>query len=134
MNFWKVLSTTQESKMKKLFLFILPFLFSCSSVQINGETRLRLETVGSIKKNCMELVGKEVVLEATYRGWDCPSDCGAPPVTRSDVCLEDSTGCIYSTPFLSPINDRGKLVRLLAKVKKKGNECYLEPVRIYEVR
>lgn len=121
--------------MKSFFLlFIGLLLFSCGSVQVNGEGRFRIEKIGRIKENCEKFNGKLVTIKATYRGWNCPKRCGVPPVTRSDVCLEDETGCIYSLPFLSPLKDKGKEVLLSAKVKEKKGMCYVKPVRIYEVK
>jgi len=117
-----------------IFLFPLLFFFSCGSVQFNGEGRFRIEKIGYIKENCEKLLNSEVLIDGIYRGWNCPKECGAPPVTRSDVCITDSTGCIYSTPFLSPIGDSGKRVVFLAKVKEKEGSCYLKAEKVYEVR
>jgi len=120
--------------LRKLVFLTLLLVSSCGSVQINGEGRFRIETIGSIKENCRKFLGRKVVIRGTYRGWSCPKACGIPPVTRSDVCIEDGTGCIYSLPFLSPIKDRGKKVVFSATVKLKGDLCYVKPVRIYEVK
>ena len=117
-------------------LIFLTLLSGCATVNVNGEARVRLFTVGEILKNCPALSGKEVVVEGTYRGWSCPADCRNPGVTRSDVCITDSTGCIYlsGTSGLDPLTDRGKRVRVLALVSRKGSICYLKPEKVDELR
>ena len=116
-------------------LFFLIF-FSCGTVRVNGEANFCLITVGELLKNCPSLLGKEVVVEGTYRGWNCPAVCRNPGVTRSDVCLVDSTGCIYlsGTGGLDPLTDRGKKVRVEGVVSEKNGICYLEPEGIDELR
>jgi len=117
-------------------LLFIALLFSCATVRVNGEARVRLTTVGEILRNCSSMLGKEVVLEGTYRGWSCPAECRNPGITRSDACITDSTGCIYmaGTGGLDPLTDRGKEVRVLAFVSKKGDICYLKPEKVDELR
>lgn len=121
---------------RSIFVVLLLFLSSCASVQVNGEARVRLSTVSQVLKNCPSLVGERVVIEGVYRGWSCPEGCRNPGVTRSDACIVDSTGCIYisGTGGLSPVMDRGKLVRVEGVVSKKGEICYLKPERLDVLR
>jgi len=109
---------------------------SCSTVQINGEARARLEKIGNIHRHCQELSGQVVKIRAKFRGWNCPPECGAPPVTRSDTCLVDETGCIYvyGTAGLDPILDRGKEFLITAKVVWQGGKCYLKVLEKDEVK
>ena len=52
-----------------LFLLFLAGLFSsCASVTVGGETRIRIEKIGKINKECPSVVGKELFLKATYFG------------------------------------------------------------------
>ncbi len=117
-------------------LIFLTLLSGCATVNVNGEARVRFFTIGEILKNCPALSEKEVVVEGTYRGWNCPADCRNPGTTRSDVCITDSTGCIYlsGTGGLDPLIDRGKRVRVLALVSRKGSICYLKPEKVDELR
>ncbi len=116
-------------------VFLL-LISSCGSVTLNTEARLKLFTVGELLKNCPSLLGKEVVVEGTYRGWNCPSACRNPGVTRSDVCLVDSTGCIYlsGTGGLDPLTGRGKRVKVVGVVSERNGICYLKPERVDELR
>lgn len=123
--------------MLRLFtLLFAALLFGCATVSVNGEANVRLTTVGEVLKNCSLMLGKEVVLEGTFRGWSCPAECRNPGITRSDACITDSTGCIYiaGTGGLDPLTDKGKKVRVLAFVSKKGNICYLKPEKVDELR
>jgi hypothetical protein len=109
---------------------------SCSTVQVNGEAGLRPEKVGRIQKHCQELRGQVVKLRARFMGWNCPPECGAPPKTRSDVCLIDDTGCIYAygTGGFDPVLDKGKEFLITAKVVWEGGKCYLKVLDSDEVR
>ena len=117
-------------------LLLLLFFSSCGTVRVNGEANFRLITVGELLKNCPSLLGEEVIVEGTYRGWNCPSACRNPGVTRSDVCLVDSTGCIYlsGTGGLDPLTDRGKRVKVVGVVSERNGICYLKPERVDELR
>jgi len=109
---------------------------SCSTVQVNGEARVRLEKIGTVKRQCRELNGQVVKIRAKFMGWSCPPECGAPPKTRSDACLVDETGCIYAygTGGFDPILDRGKEFTVTARVLREGEKCYLKVLERDEVR
>jgi len=124
--------------MKKVALGLigLALTASCSTVQVNGEARVRLEKIGSIERNCQELSGQVVKLRARFMAWNCPPECGAPPKTRSDVCLVDDTGCIYAygTGGFDPVLDKGKEFLITAQVVWEGGKCYLKVLDRDEVK
>ncbi|NIA12410.1 MAG: hypothetical protein GWP10_22515 [Nitrospiraceae bacterium] len=122
--------------MKKLILFCLILLSSCASVKVNGQTRLRLETIGDIQKRCKSLKGQTMIIDARYLGWNCPEDCKNPLITRSDSCIKDSTGCIYilGTGNLNPITDRGKLFRFKVQPDIRKGICYLKVIAVHEIK
>ncbi len=84
--------------------------------------------IGDIKANPDEYEGKIVTITGRNLGWNC-FECGpGPPVTRSDGCIEDGTGCIYvarGRPF-------GELLKIDGMVKlytKLNITCpYIDPV------
>jgi len=124
--------------MKKILLGLaaVAFTASCSTVQVNGQERIRIETIGKIKKECPQLKERVVKIRAKFLGWSCPSECGAPPKTRSDVCLADESGCIYAygSGGFDPILDKNKEFLVTAKVVWEGNKCYLKVLRKDEVK
>jgi predicted RNA-binding Zn-ribbon protein involved in translation (DUF1610 family) len=89
--------------------------------------------IAYILSHCDTLIGKEVELKATYKGWHCPKNCRNPAITRSDTCWIDNTGCIYSVGFggLSPLKDVGQTHIIRAIVEKTANGiCYLKITKI----
>jgi len=122
---------------KRIISVLFLILSGCSSVQMNGETRIRIENISSILNNCSSLIGKTVTVKAEYKGWDCPSGCKNPGITRSDSCIVDKTGCIYlmGTGKLNPIIDKNKIFLFRAEVETtKDGTCYLKVVKSNEVR
>jgi len=115
---------------KLIWIPVLTLLISCAGLSANSQK----VSVDYILSNCDRLVNKTVQLEARYMGWECPSYCKAPQLTRSDSCVVDSTGCIYvvATGKLNPITDKGKPVVLKAVVKKAPNGiCYLKVIEAH---
>jgi len=119
--------------LKKLLVFpFFTLLAACAPPSKNTPG----VSVGYLSDHCEELLNKTVVVEGYYLGWGCPPDCGAPPLSRSDTCLADRTGCIYlySTGGLNPVSDKGKKVLLTAVVKKSpSGVCYLKVVKAKKV-
>jgi len=118
-----------------LLLALLLFT-SCASVGVTGEGRIRLEKIGTIEKKCQELNGEIVKIRAKFMGWGCPPECGGPPVTRSDTCFIDDTGCIYAygRAGLDPITDKGKELTVTAKVVYSQGKCYIKVIETDEVK
>ena len=110
---------------KKTLLIAIPLVFfSCTGKFPSKETS---------KDFCFSYLGKTVKVQATYKGWECPKNCGPPPLTTSDVCWLINNICLYSLPVakLDPLKDVGKKFFIEAKVlkNKKGN-CYLKVLSI----
>jgi len=62
-------------------------------------TILNVTLIRDIKVNPEAYEGKIVTIVGENLGWNC-TGCGyGPPVTRSDWCIEDETGCIYVTAW-----------------------------------
>ena len=109
----------------KALLIAIPLLFfSCTDKFSFKETS---------KDFCSSYLGKTVKVQATYKGWKCPKDCGPPPITRSDVCWVTNNLCFYSLPVnsLDPIKDVGKQFLIKAKVlKNEQGKCYFKVLTI----
>jgi hypothetical protein len=105
-------------------------LLSCASAIERPDGARDAISIKEIRENCSRFIDSEVVLRAKYMGWRCPKECGAPPLTRSDTCLVDESGCIYAYGLmgLDPINDVGKEVEVKAKVLTFGGKCYLKVI------
>ncbi|WP_457681484.1 hypothetical protein [Thermovibrio sp.] len=121
---------------RALAALLLLFVSSCGTYQVNGNFKFRLIKIGEVEQECRKFEGKDVYVRAKYLGWSCPPECKAPPITRSDTCFVDETGCIYAYGLggLDPIKDRGKSYLIKAKVLKKGNRCYLKVISKDEVK
>ena len=113
--------------MRKFFisLFGLFAFFSCSP---KGETTVTLLHLKELLQDCPRWENREVLLQLTYMGWNCPKDCSHPGITRSDACWVEGHRCIYSagTGLLNPLKDVGKTVTVKARVKRNlRGVCYL---------
>jgi len=110
-------------------LLALSLLNSCALVNTSGEVKMRLEKIGNIQENCHSLIGKEVLVKATYLGWKCPKECRHPEITRSDSCIKDKSGCIYllGKGYLSPLKDSGKtfFIKGIIELSPYNNTCYI---------
>ena len=121
--------------MKRVLSLILLGAALCGcSATVNGQARFRT-TVGFIQSHCSSLLGKEVVIEGIYKGWDCPPDCPNPGNTRSDACVFEGKSCIYllGTGGLDPLKDLNKRVRVKGIVEQKNGICYLKAVEVNEL-
>ncbi|TCK06277.1 hypothetical protein [Phorcysia thermohydrogeniphila] len=127
-----------RSKSLGALLLVGSSLISCATVKTSGELEIRFEKVGNIKGNCPSFVGKEVLLKATYLGWNCPKECKPPAITRSDTCIADETGCIYllGSGKLNPISDKGRIFLFKGKVELSpyNNTCYIRVEKVDEVK
>jgi len=102
-------------------------------ITLGGGPVVITTTVSGVVSRLNALIGKQVSIDATYRGFradpESPACKPGPPVTRSDWAIQDKTGCIFVTgqTTLDPVNDIGKPVRVLGVVRKtdKG-QPYLE--------
>ena len=66
---------------------------------VGSSSDSNITLIGDIKANPEAYEGKNVTIVGKYLGWNCYG-CGyGPPVTRSDWCIEDETGCIYVTSW-----------------------------------
>jgi len=119
-------------------LSVIFLLSSCGTFQVNGNARIRFESIGNITRHCQNFAGRKVTVKAKYLGWNCPPECRHPGLTRSDSCIADQTGCIYlyGTGGLDPISDREKFFVFRGTVKKSPHQttCYIEVDKVDEVK
>jgi len=117
-----------------LFFFPLLLLVSCDIVnQQSNFSIVKRPTIKTISDNCSYFSNKQVVIRATYLGWDCPRECKAPGLTRSDTCIKDNSGCIYLYGLggLNPLKDKGSIHTFYGIVKKSpSGVCYIEVNRV----
>ena len=86
--------------------------------------------IGAINENPSAYVGKTVTVVGQYRGYE-PGH-GAPPVTRSDWVIQDSTGSIYVTGNTMGLRypwDIGRWVRVTGIVRVKNGQPYIQVPR-----
>lgn len=102
-------------------------------------TTAKPSTVKQVSDSIRQLVGQVVVINGEFRGWDVGDNVLGTPITRSDWGIKDETGTIYvtgGTGGLKPIppdGDVGKLIRLVALVKKQGesNVYFLRALEVH---
>jgi hypothetical protein len=122
-------------KVLVLLLAVLP-AFSCRAT-VEGEGRVRLEHISALVERCSHLAGRRVEFKGRFAGWRCGSKCLHPGVTRSDVCVEDETACIYlsGTGRLDPLKDRGKTFLFQGFLRKSPKGvCYVEVEKVVDAR
>ena len=84
-----------------------------------------------------ESVGEQVEIIGYFHGWDLLDEVGVPPpVTRSDWVIADNSGAIYVTGLIpqnldpSSIKTVQQVVRLVATIRVKGDQVYLEALSV----
>lgn len=96
-----------------------------TSIQIGSTGAAQVPvTVREAIQRSTELLGRDVVIAAIYRGRQPdPSDPNCkdgPPVTKSDWVIADHTGCMYVTGAanLDPVKDLGVRITVTGKVRR----------------
>ncbi len=78
-------------------IIILATILICGCAQQQSENL----KIGDIIQNPSSYQGKTVTIDCKYGGWiyggDIPVCNRGPQVTRSDYCVYDETGCIYTS-------------------------------------
>jgi hypothetical protein len=103
------------------------------------------QIVGSIVAEPFAFEGKNITVIGYYRGWDLLHEADmAPPVTRSDWVIKDSTGAIYVSASseakvpngLSPdsLQDTGIILKVMGIVRvTEHGQPYIEAKSIERV-
>lgn len=89
-------------------------------------------TIKEAITNATQLLGRRVMIIATYRGMAPDSNntntSPGPPVTRSDWAICDSTGCMYVTGAvtLDPSKDSGTRITVVGRIARtEQGQVYL---------
>lgn len=103
-------------------LFLILFLLGCIS-----QSQPHKITIAEIKASPSKFSGKMVLVKGKYMGWNCKE---APPVTRSDWCVDDGTGKIYVTKCGpgNPLTDTGKNVTVIGYVETAKGKPYIKAI------
>lgn len=96
--------------------------------------------ISAILSSPKEYAGTQVEITGYFHGWDLLGEAGgAPPVTRSDWVIADSSGAIYVTGILPEGLDPSSkkvvntIIRLTATVKNDGKRVYLVAEKIEQI-
>lgn len=94
-------------------------------------------SLSRIVRNINAIVGRNVSITGTYRGWQpdktSPACKPGPPVSRSDWAVSDRTGCIFvhGKSSLDPKSDYGKVITVIGIVKKTASgQPYIESTQV----
>jgi hypothetical protein len=103
------------------------------------------EGLGSVIADPFSFEGQDITVVGYYRGWDLLHEANtAPPVTRSDWVIKDSTGAIYVSADsqakvpegLHPgsSQDTGVILEVKGVVRvTEGGQPYIEPTSIQRI-
>lgn len=86
--------------MKQGYYLIIIFVLIAMSLLVVGNLIMKEKNIkiGEIISKPELFNGKKVFIEATFNGWEVPSNCDANKTKRdlrSDTIISDETGCIF---------------------------------------